>query len=143
MLVEPKFEADGILSFHRPNGETIVRIAVELAESDAEQATGLMNRRSLPALGGMLFLSDTQRERSFWMKNTPLPLDILFLRSDSTIANIVRRTTPLSEELIESNGIVQDVLEVRAGFTERYGIDTTATISWRREKPSEPSSKSD
>ncbi|NNE34292.1 MAG: DUF192 domain-containing protein [Rhodothermales bacterium] len=129
---EPEFQAEGLLAFHKPGGEQIVRIAIELAESAQEQETGLMNRRSLPALGGMLFVSDVSRERSFWMKNTPLPLDIIFVRSDSTIANIVKRTTPLSRDYIKSDGIVQNVLEVRAGFTDKYGIDTTTTISWQR-----------
>jgi len=129
---EPSFRPDGILAFHGADGRTIVRIAIEIADTPQAQETGLMHRRSLPALGGMLFPSENDRERSFWMKNTPLPLDILFVRADSSIANIVRRTTPLSEELIESDGPVRSVVEVRAGFTERYGIDTTATVSWER-----------
>lgn len=132
ILVEPKFTAEGVLAFHRPSGEKIVTIAIELAETPKEQELGLMNRRSLPERGGMLFVSEGERERSFWMKNTPLPLDIIFVRADSSIANIVKRTTPLSEDFIESVGIVQNVLEVRAGFTDRYGIDTTTTISWQR-----------
>ncbi|MEZ4695704.1 MAG: DUF192 domain-containing protein [Rhodothermales bacterium] len=135
---EPAFRPDGILAFHDPDGKTIVRIAIEIADTPEAQEIGLMNRRSLPALGGMVFPSDTDRERSFWMKNTPLPLDILFVRADSSIANIARRTTPLSEELIESVGPVRSVVEVRAGFTERYGIDTTSTVSWERRDDSEP-----
>lgn len=132
VLEEPAFNAEGILAFKRPSGETIITIAIELAESSKEQETGLMNRRSLPSRGGMLFLSESDKERQFWMKNTPLSLDILFIRSDLTIANIAKRTTPLSQELIKSDGVVRHVLEVRAGFTDRYGIDTTATISWQR-----------
>ncbi len=139
VIAEPQFEAEGVLAFRKPSGETIVTIAIELAETQAEHQMGLMNRRSLPARGGMLFLSESEREREFWMKNTPLPLDILFIRSDSSIANIVKRTTPLSPDLIKSVGVVQHVLEVRAGFTDRYGIDSTHTISWQRREDVEKS----
>lgn len=129
---EPEFVAEGELRFERPDGSLIARIAIELAETEEEQRTGLMNRRSLPALGGMLFIDDTSSMRQFWMKNTPLPLDIIFIRDDLSITNIVRRTQPLSEAFIESTEEAQYVLEVRAGFTETYGIDSTAVISWKR-----------
>jgi hypothetical protein len=129
---EPVFVPEGELRFERPDGSLIARIAVELAETETEQATGLMGRRSLPALGGMLFVNDSPRMQQFWMKNTPLPLDIIFIRDDLTITNIVARTQPLSEAFIESTDEAQYVLEVRAGFTEAYGIDENTVIRWQR-----------
>ena len=132
VLQEPEFTAEGTLDFLRPDGSVIVRIAVELAESREEQTVGLMRRRSLPARGGMLFVYEDDQPQRFWMKNTPLPLDIVFISSDSSIVNIARRTTPLSEQSIESEAPARFVLELRGGFIERYGIDENARIEWRR-----------
>lgn len=132
VATEPVFVTEGELRFERPDGSLVARIAIELAETDTEQATGLMGRRSLPALGGMLFVNDSARIQQFWMKNTPLPLDIIFIREDLTITNIVERTQPLSEAFIESTDEAQYVLEVRAGFTDTYGIDENTVIRWKR-----------
>lgn len=125
------FRADGILEFTTPDSTLITRIAIEVAESDSAQARGLMDRRSLPARGGMLFLYRDTDERSFWMRSTPMPLDILFIRADGTVANIVRHTTPYSDDHIRSVGEVQNVLEVRAGFTERWNIQEGSRIRWQ------------
>ncbi len=132
VLHGPEFNVEGTLDFLRPDGSVIVRIALELAETREEQTLGLMRRRSLPARGGMLFIYDQQQPQSFWMKNTPMPLDIVFIASDSSIVNIARRTKPLSEQTIESIAPAQYVLELRAGFTDRYGIDESAKIRWQR-----------
>jgi len=94
-----------------------------------------MQRRSLPAKGGMLFLSNEEKIQSFWMKNTPLPLDLVFIGADSSVVNIVERTLPFSESTIVSTAPAQYVLEVRAGFTARNGIDSTASVRWRRVPP--------
>jgi uncharacterized membrane protein (UPF0127 family) len=117
----------------------IARIAIEIADTPRRQATGLMGRRSLPRRGGMLFVNEAEREQQFWMKNTPLPLDLIFIRADSSIANIVKRTRPLTDDFIRSAGPAKHVLEVRAGFTDRLGIDESARISWRRIEPDETS----
>lgn len=129
----PRFRADGILAFHSSADTVITRIAIEIAETDEAQRRGLMGRTGLPARGGMLFPYQEPRMMEFWMKNTPLPLDIIFVAADSTIVNIVKNTTPLSEELIASTGPAQYTLEVRAGFADRYGIDESTRIDWSRE----------
>ena len=132
VLKEPEFKVEGTLDFVSPEGTPFLRIAVELAETREEQTQGLMGRRSLPSKGGMLFVYPEAIDQSFWMKNTPLPLDIIFIAEDSTIVNIARRTRPLSEETIRSTGPAQFVLELRAGFVDRNGIDETTRISWQR-----------
>ncbi len=137
---EPKFTVEGELRFIGEDGALIARIAIELAETQEEQSTGLMGRRSLPALGGMLFVNDEPRMQHFWMKNTPLPLDIIFIRDDLTITNIVKRTRPLSSDFIDSTEEAQYVLEVRGGFTDQYGIDESARVEWRRLEANELSS---
>ncbi len=125
------FRPDGMLDFIGPDGAIVARLAIEVAASDSAQARGLMDRRSLPARGGMLFVDSAPSQREFWMRSTPLPLDIIFIRDDSTIANIVKRTTPYSDERINSEGVAQYVLEVRAGFTDQYAISDTLRVTWQ------------
>jgi len=126
------FTPEGVLDIYRADSSLIQRFVIELAETDAEQAQGLMYRRSIPERGGMLFVDEEESMQSFWMRNTPLPLDILFVRADGRIVNIVERTTPYSDENINSTAPAQYVLEVRAGTSKRLGIDSTAYISWQR-----------
>jgi uncharacterized membrane protein (UPF0127 family) len=125
------FRADGYLDFLRDDGSRITRIAIEIADTDSAQARGLMGRRTLRG-GGMLFVEGTPEMKSFWMKNTPLPLDIIFVGADSGIVNLVKRTTPFSEEHINSTDSAQYVVEVRAGFTDRFGIGDDDRIFWKR-----------
>lgn len=126
------FRGDGVLDFLRPDSTVITRIAIEIADTDSAQVRGLMDRRSLPDRGGMLFYYEELAPRSFWMRSTPLPLDIMFIGGDGRIVNVVPRTTPYSDDRIESEGAVQHVLEVRAGFTERNGIGPGTIVRWRR-----------
>ena len=96
--------------------------AVEMAVTPEEQARGLMFRRELPEGQGMLF--DFQREQpaTFWMKNTYVSLDIIFIRADGSILRIAENTIPLSEALVPSGGPVRAVLEVVAGTARKLGI---------------------
>jgi len=80
----------------------------------------------------MLFVFPAPDSLSFWMANTPLPLDIIFVAPDSTVVNIAKRTTPLSREFIRSTGLAQYVVEVRGGFTDRFQIDTSTRIHWTK-----------
>ncbi len=129
---EIAFRGDGVLDFFRPDSTVITRIAIEIADTDSSQIRGLMDRRSLPERGGMLFYYDTVEERSFWMRSTPLPLDVLFIDGDGAVVNVVERTVPYSDARINSDGAVAHVLEVRAGFTSRHGIGPGTRVQWRR-----------
>jgi uncharacterized protein len=95
---------------------------VEMALTPEEQARGLMFRRELPEKQGMLFDFKREQPTSFWMKNTYIPLDMIFIRADGRILNIAENTVPLSEALVSSTGPVRAVLEVIAGTTKRLGI---------------------
>jgi uncharacterized membrane protein (UPF0127 family) len=96
--------------------------AVELALTPEEQSRGLMYRKTLPEGQGMLFDFKRDQETSFWMKNTYVPLDMIFIRSDGRIHRIAENTEPLSERLVPSNGPVRAVLEVLAGTARKLGI---------------------
>jgi hypothetical protein len=98
------------------------RFEVEIADEPAERAEGLMYRQSLADNAGMLFLYPTPQAVEFWMKNTVLPLDIVFVRANGTIARIAADTKPLSEDLIPSGEPVTAVLEVKAGTMHALGI---------------------
>ena len=96
--------------------------AVEIADNDAEREKGLMYRRELPEGRGMLFDFHRDQEVSFWMQNTYIPLDLIFIRGDGRILRIAENTEPLSTRLIPSGGPVRAVLEVIAGTARKLGI---------------------
>ena len=106
------------------------KFTVELARTVEEQATGLMNRASLAPDRGMIFPFETPREASFWMKNTLIPLDMIFVRTDGTIANIAANTVPLSLQPVFSDGPVAAVLEIAGGRSAELGINAGDKVEW-------------
>jgi uncharacterized protein len=96
--------------------------AVELATNDAERERGLMFRKELPEGRGMLFDFVEERPVAFWMHNTYIPLDMIFIRADGSILHIAENAEPLSDRLIPSGGAVRAVLEVIAGTARKLGI---------------------
>lgn len=97
-------------------------IAIEIVESDEDKAYGLMFRTSVPEKTGMLFPYGKPQELTMWMKNTYVPLDMVFIRADGVVHRIEARTQPLSERLITSKGPVTAVLELAGGAAERLGL---------------------
>jgi uncharacterized protein len=98
------------------------RFSVEVATTQQQQEQGLMFRQSLPADAGMLFDFGTTQPAAFWMKNTLIPLDMLFIAADGHIADIHERAVPLSEATIYSKVPVRAVLELNGGTVSRLGI---------------------
>ena len=96
--------------------------SVEVATTEKEKETGLMFRKSLADGKGMLFDFSPEQEVSMWMKNTFLPLDMIFIRADGRILRIAENTVPQSTRIIPSNGPAKGVLEVIAGTAKKYGI---------------------
>src|ERR1043165_2094710 len=93
----------------------VQRFHVEIADNDAEREQGLMYRRSMAVDHGMLFIFDPPSPQSFWMHNTFLPLDLIFIGADGRIVNIAANATPFSDDNIPSAGPVSGVLELNAG----------------------------
>lgn len=100
-----------------------VNFRVELASSSSEHATGLMFRTAMAPDAGMLFDFHRPTSIAFWMKNTILPLDMIFIRTDGTISTIHARAVPESETPIYSAEPIRAVLEVNAGRAEALGIE--------------------
>lgn len=101
---------------------------VFIAESDTQKLRGLMFVRELPQQNGMLFVYRDTAVHSMWMKNTYIPLDIVFIRSDGTVSSVARNTEPLSLRSISATEPVNYVLELNAGVTERLSIDAGSVM---------------
>jgi uncharacterized protein len=100
----------------------VVNFEVEVAQRPGTQERGLMYRQSLAADQGMLFLFEGEQRLIFWMKNTYLPLDIIFIRANGQIVAVVADTEPLSEAVISPNVRANAALEVNAGTAKRLHI---------------------
>ena len=105
------------------------RFSVWIADTPARQRQGLMFVRDLPADQGMLFVNERPRPTSFWMKNTFIPLDILFFDARGKLIGAFERSTPHSLEPIGPDGLVKWVLEVRAGEAARRGIGVNDSLT--------------
>jgi uncharacterized membrane protein (UPF0127 family) len=105
------------------------RFDIYVAANDTQRSRGLMFVRDLPASTGMLFIYDNE-PASMWMKNTFIPLDILFIRGDGTVSSIAHHTEPQSLRSIYSTEPISFVLELNAGITERLVIDENSRIFW-------------
>lgn len=112
-------------------GSTVHRFNVELAQTEEQQAIGLMHRSSVAADGGMIFPFQNARTASFWMKNTRVPLDIIFVRQDGTIDRIAENTIPESLEPVVSGGTVIAVLELAGGTAARLNFTENAIVRWQ------------
>ena len=123
------FRIDGTLDFLR-QGELLMTIDIEIAEGDSAVQRGMMQRTSFPANTGMLFLFDDVVIRNFWMGNTPLSLDLLFIDADSQIVDFAKYATPFSDDTISSRVPAQFVLEMPAGFVDSQGIVEGDKARW-------------
>jgi uncharacterized membrane protein (UPF0127 family) len=112
-------------------GASTVEVSLEVAATPAERERGLMYRSSLAEGRGMLFVFDADRNHSFWMKNTLIPLDMLFIARDGTVVGIHANATPLSTADIAVGKPSRYVLEVPGGWAARHGIDEGARVEFR------------
>lgn len=112
------------------SGTKTHNFTVEVARTPDEQAQGLMNRQSLGPDRGMIFPYSPPQPVGFWMKNTLIPLDMIFIRSDGTIASIAANTVPLSLEMVPSVEPVAAVLEIAGGRSAELGIKAGDRVEW-------------
>ena len=120
---KPAFRKDGELKFLKAVSNTVIAsIEIEVASNDAAREQGLMYRDTMAGNAGMLFMMGTEEMQAFWMKNTIIPLDILYADSERRIVSIHKNTTPYSLDQIQSDKPALYVVEVNAGYTDRQGI---------------------
>lgn len=129
-----QFRKDGELAVVSSGGIPKARFDIEIASSEQASMQGLMYRESMDASQAMLFDPEGLANTPFWMKNTYIPLDIIFIDDDSRIINIVENTRPFSEEQIYSDGIYRYVLEINAGLSGKYGLTPGDKIEWTKEQ---------
>jgi len=124
--------AQGQLTFISPDSSQKESILIEIAEDDYSRANGLMYRENLAENQGMLFIFDEEKQQYFWMKNTPVSLDMIFVNAEHKIVNIQKYTMPYSTKSYGSTGPAQYVVEVVAGYCDQRGIEAGWTIEWKR-----------
>ncbi len=112
--------ADGKIGIRGEWGTAV--FSVEVADTPAERSRGLQFREELPQTAGMLFLFEEPGPVTFWMKNTPLPLDMLFISKTGTVTGIYRNATPFDTRMIFGGNEVSAVLEINGGTSTRFGI---------------------
>jgi uncharacterized protein len=98
------------------------QFTVEVAKTSRQQSQGLMYRRKMAADAGMVFIYSSAKPISMWMKNTLIPLDMVFIGASGTISRIVERTTPMSQTIISSGGPAKAVLELNGGTASRMKL---------------------
>lgn len=126
------FDKEGRLAILQ-EGDTLVGIDLEVADTDSARERGMMQREGFPAeTSGMLFPFQKEEKRNFWMANTPVPLDLFFIDADSQIVNIAKYAQPNTSEQIPSKGAAQYVLETPAGFADSYGVVEGDHVQWHR-----------
>ena len=112
-------------------GGSAYRFEIELATTPDQRERGLMYRKSLGANAGMLFMYPDEEPVAFWMKNTLIPLDMLFIKADGQIVHVARNAAPLDETPIASGQPVRAVLEINGGAADALGIKEGDTVEYK------------
>lgn len=127
------FNKEGSLSIYRAETDSVLaRLDIEIADSDYETQTGLMYRDAMETNQGMLFVFPEVAMHSFYMKNTKIPLDILFIDDKMAIAHLVEEAQPMNESGLSSRVPVQYVLEINAGLVKLWGVKPGDSIAYQR-----------
>ncbi|WP_438961986.1 DUF192 domain-containing protein [Nonlabens sp.] len=122
-------EATGYL-IKKGTQDTIQTLDLEIADTDYDVQTGLMYRTSMKNNQAVLFIFQEEQPLSFFMKNTLIPLDIIYLKADGTIDSFAKNAKPMDETLLPSAGPAQYTLEIKAGLAEKWGLDIGDSLVW-------------
>ncbi len=126
---EITFKKEGELKITKTDSTTVT-IDIEIANTEFETQTGLMYRDVMAKNQGMLFIFDDETERFFYMKNTKIPLDIIYINANKTIVSFQKNAKPMDETSLPSNLPAKYVLEVNAGLVDTWGISVGNTINY-------------
>lgn len=130
---EPPFKKQGELEFLKAGSKKVIsKIDIEIAENDSARMMGLMFRKSMEENRGMVFIFDKADIQSFWMKNTIIPLDLIYVSDKMEIVTIIKNAKPFSLESRPSTKPAQYVVEVNGGYTDKLGINTGDYIKFQK-----------
>ena len=124
------FKKDGVLTFFDSTGQAIKKIDIQIADTDFDRQLGLMFRKSMSENKGMLFIFPQESIQSFWMRNTYISLDMIFLNADKKIITIHKNTKTLSDQSYRSTGPAKYVIEVDSGFSDKFNIKVGDKVNW-------------
>jgi uncharacterized membrane protein (UPF0127 family) len=133
---EYMFRKDGVLTFSDSSGFVKTNADIQIADNEFEEELGLMYRKQMDENKGMLFVFPDSRIQTFWMRNTFIPLDMIFVNPDKKIVTIQKNTKVLSDSTYSSTEPAQYVIEVDAGFCDRHNIKVGDKVNWERTQPS-------
>jgi hypothetical protein len=129
--VEIPFTKEGELTLYKSASDSIIsKIDIEIADTEYDTQTGLMYRNSMKELQGMLFVFPDERPRSFYMKNTTFPLDLIYIDKNKTIVSFQENAQPLDESSLPSNAPAKYVLEVNAGLVNKWQLQVGDRIDY-------------
>ncbi|MBT0607333.1 DUF192 domain-containing protein [Aequorivita echinoideorum] len=120
---EITFTKEGELTLFKAETDSIIaKLDIEIADDEYQTQTGLMYRHSMPENQAMLFVFNDEQRRSFYMKNTEIPLDIIYFNAEKKINSIQKNAKPNDETSLPSETVSQYVLEVNAGLSDRWNL---------------------
>jgi uncharacterized membrane protein (UPF0127 family) len=130
---EITFTKEGELTLKKASTDSVIAtIDIEIAETEYETQTGLMYRKSMEKNRGMLFIFPNETRKSFYMKNTEFPLDIIYVNSDLKVVSIQKNAKPFDQSSIPSQVPAKYALEVNAGLSDQWGIEPGDVISFQK-----------
>ncbi|MED5465668.1 MAG: DUF192 domain-containing protein [Myxococcota bacterium] len=129
LTAAPPPTAPPAVDFNTPTGT--ITVSVDLAQTPEQRRVGLMHRKALPQNHGMAFIFPTEAVQTFWMKDTPLFLDMVFINSQQKIVGIIHNAEPGTLNPRQIKAPSRYVVEVQGGFCERYGIQTGGVVVFR------------
>lgn len=133
--IKIEFKKEGELKFYKPTSDTLItQFDIEIADNDYEVQTGLMHRKSMKNDRAMLFIFPDSRMRSFYMKNTYISLDIIYIDKDKHIVSIQEHTNPLDETPLPSKFPAKYVLEINAGLSNKLNINVGDSIAFTKDE---------
>ena len=128
---EINFSKEGELTLRKTKSDSVFKtLDIEIAQTDYETQTGLMYRKSMEEHQGMLFIFQEELPRSFYMKNTEFSLDIIYINKKKKVVSIKKNTIPYDKNSLPSGKPVLYVLEIKAGLSDRWGIENGDSVRW-------------
>ena len=131
-IPEPIFVSEGELSFLDATGNEKTKLEIEIVDNNADRQKGLMFRKKMAEHRAMLFVFEKQEPQAFWMKNTLMSLDIIFVNDKNTVVSIQKNAQPLSEKSLPSEKPAIYVVETNAGYTTKFGIKEGDKMSFKK-----------